>query len=149
MGLDMYAYSIEKAKVKEEAQQVGFCGEPSEILKDVKMTEGFFGGEVVDTSELDQFHYWRKHHNLHGLMHAIAEEYGFDGEFNCDYLLLTEKDLDRIEMEIKQESLPSTSGFFFGNFPPDEQSKKDDLAFVEAARQAIAEGNVVYYSSWW
>ena len=149
MGLDMYAHRIAKEKVKAEAQQVGFCGDVKDILKETTMVPGIFGDDVVSGEDFEDLYYWRKHHDLHGLMHAIAEEYGFEGEFNCDYLLLTETDLDRIEMEITQESLPPTQGFFFGNNPPDEETKKDDLEFIAAAREAIAEGDLVYYTSWW
>jgi hypothetical protein len=48
-----------------------------------------------------------------------------------------------------ESALPETSGFFFGNNPPDEDSLREDLVFVAKARAEIAMGREVYYDSWW
>jgi hypothetical protein len=45
--------------------------------------------------------------------------------------------------------LPQTTGFFFGDNPPDNESLSNDLKFIQAARDAIAAGDAVYYDSWW
>jgi hypothetical protein len=45
--------------------------------------------------------------------------------------------------------LPQTQGFFFGNSQLDEEEVKDDLEFIRDAREAIAAGEYVYYTSWW
>lgn len=48
---------------------------------------------------------------------------------------------------VRSGQLPPTSGFFFGQSDGTEQS--EDLAFVKAAREYIADGYAVIYDSWW
>ena len=123
MGLDMYAFST-KAKLKKEVD---------------------FDTINVDVEEV---HYWRKHPNLHGWMQGLYEYKGGKSDsFNGDNVVLTNADLDQLEYDINSSQLPETSGFFFGN--SDGEEKADDLEFVKKARQAIAEGKTVYYTSWW
>jgi hypothetical protein len=62
---------------------------------------------------------------------------------------LNEVDLLALELDIKSRKLPDTTGFFFGDNPPDEDSDQQDLKFIVQCRDAIAEGNAVYYDSWW
>jgi len=54
-----------------------------------------------------------------------------------------------LEHDITNNNLPHTTGFFFGNNPPDSESIAQDLQFIRNARNAIAEGKAVFYSSWW
>ena len=109
MGLDMYAY-----RVKQEHALGDF-----EIAKDEN-----------DYSHVEEFYYWRKHHDLHGWMERLYRSKGGPQEtFNC--------------------TLPETQGFFFGTNPPDAESLDRDLKFIQAARDILAEGDVVYYDSWW
>lgn len=124
MGLDMYAFST-KAKPKTEVDFSTTNFQPEEV------------------------HYWRKHPNLHGWMHELYLSKGGDKhtDFNGDCVVLTESDLDELEDDIKDGSLPDTSGFFFGQ--TDGSESEDDLDFVRKAREAISEGNTVYYTSWW
>jgi len=123
MGLDMYAYST-KAKPTTE---VDFS------------TKNF---------ELDDLYYWRKHPNLHGWMQNLYDmKGGTSDSFNGDCVVLDSEDLDNLEQDIKDGNLPDTSGFFFGNSSGDEDN--DDLEFVVKAREAIANGKTVYYTSWW
>jgi hypothetical protein len=123
MGLDMYAYST-KAKPTTE---VDFS------------TKNF---------ELDDLHYWRKHPNLHGWMQNLYDAKGGTSDsFNGDCVVLDSEDLDNLEQDVKDGNLPDTSGFFFGNTQGDED--EDDLLFVSKAREAIANGKTVYYTSWW
>ena len=123
MGLDMYAFAT-KAKLKNE----------------VDFTETNLKPEEV--------HYWRKHPNLHGWMQELYESKGGKSDsFNGDCVVLTEKDLNELESDIKGGSLPDTSGIFFGQTDGDEVD--DDLKFIENAREAISEGKTVYYTSWW
>lgn len=130
MGLDMYAYSIEKA----DLPQVDF-----EINRD---------DPTADTRT--EIYYWRKHHDLHGWMHQLYTKKGGQSPvFNCDNVRLMPEDLDQLEQDVKEGKLPATTGFFFGNFPPDDESKKEDLEFIRLAREAIANGDAVYYTSWW
>jgi hypothetical protein len=45
--------------------------------------------------------------------------------------------------------VPETQGFFFGDNPPDLDTLANDLKFIQKARDAIADGDYVYYDSWW
>lgn len=140
MGLDMYAHKI-KADGLDKID-----------LDDADKFNEFINNILTDDNYLkvkDDIHYWRKHPDLHGLMEAIYNEKGGFDEFNCVNVALTSTDLDNIESIITSGSLPHTEGFFFGSSEYDELSKKDDLEFVKKAREAIEDGFVVYYSSWW
>jgi hypothetical protein len=125
MGLDMYAFSVAKKdgtgkfKIKQEA----------------------------DRSEIA---YWRKHHDLHGWMEQLyREKGGKEKSFNCIPVLLTIEDLARLQKDVMDNNLPSTTGFFFGNNPPDEDTKGRDLTFIANALLEISQGKKVYYDSWW
>lgn len=121
MGLDMYAWTLDRAPDK-----------PVDFKAD-------------DAAEL---HYWRKHPNLHGWMERrYREKGGEDRDFNCVNMQLTGDDLDALEADIKAGNLPPTSGFFFG--ASDGTEHDDDLRFVAKAREALAAGLTVFYSSWW
>ena len=123
MGLDMYAFST-NAKPK----------------TDVDFETKNFKPEEV--------HYWRKHPNLHGWMQNLYDKKGgTESDFNGDCVVLTEFDLEILEEDIKNNNLPNTSGFFFGESGDDEI--ENDLIFVAKAREAIANGKTVYYTSWW
>lgn len=124
MGLDMYA--------------IAFKGE-------VNSEVDFNKNNIKDEIEI---HYWRKHPNLHGWMENLYyDKGGKDDSFNGSNVILTEFDLDNLEQDIIDGSLPNTSGFFFGQ--TDGSEKDDDLDFIAKARKAIKEGNTIYYSSWW
>jgi hypothetical protein len=123
MGLDMYALST-KAKPQ---------------------TEVDFSTKNFEQTEL---HYWRKHPNLHGWIQNLYDaKGGTSSDFNGDCVILDSEDLDNLEEDIKGGNLPDTSGFFFGQSDPD--SDLDDLEFVQKARNEIANGKTVYYTSWW
>jgi hypothetical protein len=124
MGLDMYAYSYKVA----------------DTLGPIKLKKGAEGSEL---------HYWRKHHDIHGWMHRLWLEKGGEGEFNCVPVNLDIEDLEKLELAVKAKQLPETTGFFFGNNPPDEESIDDDMTFIMKSRDAIQQGRLVYYSSWW
>jgi hypothetical protein len=98
--------------------------------------------------EPEEIHYWRKHPNLHGWMENLYYSKGGNMDsFNCTNLLLNIDDLNNLEYDISNNNLPQTGGFFFGTTNGDEV--EDDLQFVRNAKEAIAEGYSVYYSSWW
>lgn len=121
MGLDMYAYTT----AAKPAAPVDF---------------------TID--EAQEFHYWRKHPNLHGWMEQLYRaKGGADASFNCVNLQVTAEDLDALERAIRTKSLPPTSGFFFGD--SDGSEIADDLDFVSKAREALSAGLTVFYSSWW
>lgn len=120
MGLDMYAFMTRETPAK----SVDF-----------------------EFSDARQFHYWRKHPDLHGWMEALYREKGGEQEFNCVPVQLTAEDLDRLEADIRNGDLPDTTGFFFGD--SDGTETAGDLAFIAAARAAMAEGYTIFYNSWW
>lgn len=127
MGLDMYAYSVK--------DKVG--------MPDVDY-------EFKDDDERVEIMYWRKHHDLHGWMKRLYEaKEGEDPSFNCNSVRLTSVDLDQLEKDIRENKLPHTEGFFFGNNPPNEDTMNTDLEFIKLARSEIKDGNAVYYYSWW
>lgn len=100
----------------------------------------------------EEIAYWRKHHDLHGLMCQIWLRSNPDMteiDFNGVKLPMTEEILDEVEAAIRTRSMPKTTGFFFGNFPPTNETDLYDLHFVTEARQALSEGYEVYYDSWW
>ena len=136
MGLDMYSYRVEKEQLSEEV--------PEDY-------EGY-SLPVKNDEVLEEVMYWRKHHDLHGAMFSIAEKKGFtDGaaEFNAVDLNLTLQDLDSLEAQVREGTLPSTTGFFFGSNPPDNESTLLDLAWIAEAKDAIKSGDYILYSSWW
>ncbi len=137
MGLDMHAYRMEFTPTKE----VDFTDEI--YGKDVN---GVIDYEIINV-ELQEIAYWRKHPDLHGWMENLyREKGGREQSFNGDLMVLTLKDLDRLEEDILRKNLPKTSGFFFGE--SGEISLKD-LEFVLEARKAIQEGDTVFYDSSW
>jgi len=95
--------------------------------------------------------YWRKHNRLQGWMENLYIEKGGVKEFNVEEVQLTPQDLDKLEKAVKDKDLPETGGFFFGtdSYEDYEEYLRDDLAFIEKAREAINDGDEVYYSSWW
>lgn len=121
MGLDMYAYRTDT---------------PIPAV-DFKPEEGDF-----------DIAYWRKHPNLHGWMEQLYRSKGGRAEdFNCTTVRIDAADLDALEKTIDENGLPDTTGFFFGETRAEEIEL--DRAFIAAARAAIAEGDFVYYDSWW
>ena len=121
MGLDMYAFATRNPP----ATPVDFtAGESQELAS------------------------WRKHPNLHGWMEDLYRAKGGTAEdFNCVNLQLDAADLDALEHAVRSRTLPPTTRFFFGQTDGSEQ--EDDLAFIARARDALARGEAVYYTSWW
>lgn len=126
MGLDMYAFTIPAA-------------DAGDNVVDLKRPEN-----------AEEIFYWRKFNALHGWMEDLYRLKGGTSEsFNCNTVRLDLKDLDRLEMDVGKKKLVPRNGFFFGSqeiYPEDIESVAD---FVAKARQAIADGDAVYYDSWW
>jgi hypothetical protein len=123
------------------------------------------------TDEQEELAYWRKHNRLQGWMSQLWEDKGkpnFNdlenpmGDFNCVPVEITISDLEQLEAEVTNKTLPETGGFFFGNDsfewedengnPPaegDYHYKLTDLKFIQDARKAIEEGKKVFYNCWW
>ena len=109
---------------------------------------------------------WCKHPDLHGWMRALYQQKSnrrlptddeggklhtyMEEEFNSGQgIELTADDLNALEVAIRDDMLPQTTGFFFGESCRDEDLDRD-LAFIEKARHAINEhGLKVFYTSWW
>ncbi|MBO89045.1 MAG: phosphoglycerate kinase [Rickettsiales bacterium] len=122
-----------------------------------------------ETSEENiELAYWRKHNRLQGWMEQLWIDKGRpnaneqEGCFNCVELEITLSDLDELETQVENKALPETHGFFFGNDSfswEDEEGeqfedgdyyyKETDLDFIRDAREAISEGQKVYYNCWW
>lgn len=104
--------------------------------------------------------YWRKHPNLQGWMENLWESKGKPGlddanmggngmsDFNSIPITLNKDDLDDLEDAVRGSGMPSTVGFFFGS-DSDDHYKRQDLDFIEQARDAIDNGFTVVYDSWW
>ena len=129
MGLDMFAWRVAK----------------DDAIGDFEIAKDGDG-----QSKVEEMFYWRKHHDLHGWMERLYRDKGGSKEsFNCVPVRLTKTDLDLLEHAVLNNKLPETTGFFFGDNPPDEDSMKLDMEFISAAKVAIAAGDAVYYDSWW
>ena len=136
MGLDQFAYRVKR----------GFIKKPVDFEMSVydEETEEYYN--PVETVE---FKYWRKHPNLQGWMEDLYYSKGGESkEFNCVNVQLTWEDIENLEHAIKNNILPETEGFFFGNNSSDDY-KEEDLQFIEDALEAIKDGDDIYYSSWW
>jgi hypothetical protein len=103
--------------------------------------------------------YWRKHPNLQGWMENLWDSKGRPNEnedsnnsgmsdFNCVPVELTLEDLESLERDIQNNHMPQTVGFFFGSNSDDDYKEKD-LEFIQMAKDALDNGNKVYYDSWW
>jgi len=130
MGLDMYAY-----RVKAE-----------DMIDDFTVREETDGRK----EKLEELAYWRKHHDLHGWMERLYRAKGGTKEsFNCVPIRLTKADITCLEHDVLTNGLPETQGFFFGTNPPDEFTREQDMEFIKKAKIAMADGDAVYYDSWW
>lgn len=95
-----------------------------------------------------QLGYWRKHPNLHGY---IVESFAA-GEDDCRKIVLSIEDILQILTAVKEERLPYTDGFFFGE--SDGTEKEQDIAiFTDALRWLLesdedAWRSIVYQASW-
>ena len=130
MGLDMYAF-----RVKAE-----------DVIDDFNVR----GQDAGREDDLEELAYWRKHHDLHGWMERLYREKGGTKEsFNCVKVRLTMEDLQRLAVDVTKGRLPETTGFFFGDNPPDPDSVAQDMEFIGKAMAVVAVGDAVYYDSWW
>ena len=99
--------------------------------------------------ETEALAYWRKHPSLQGFMENLYHEKGGEGELNAPAEVeLDMSDIDTLEANIKGDSLPETAGFLFGD-DSSEYHKEYDLDFCDYAREALTNGKVVIYSSWY
>lgn len=126
MGLDMYAYRVKKEYV----------------VNDFEFNS--------DQDPAEDMAYWRKFNALHGWMERLYRDRGGPKDsFNCAPIRLHLEDLDQLQRDIGENNLQPVSGFFFGEqtiYPEDIASA---MKFIFEAREAIKQGDAVYYDSWW
>lgn len=134
MGLDMYAFTFDPAKLKDPTAQINL----DFIRED--------GEERRPTTELA---YWRKFNHLHGWMERLYREKGGEHTFNCEVVRLTEEDLDKLEADWKAGKLTATEGFFFGSGEWYPEYDEEISEFLTNARAQLAAGKGVFYDSWW
>ena len=125
MGLDMFAFSAPVSEMADQSAQVD-C-QPNQ-----------------DGAAMFEFHYWRNHSMLQVYMGALYHRKGGTEEvfsLNAN-VRLTLDDLNRLEQDlkarVKTDPEYAGSGRVF-----------DDMQFVNDARETIAAGNVVLFTSWW
>lgn len=126
MGLDMYAF---KMKAKEVGDSQTMDGWPEEMRVEIA--------------------YWRKFNHLHGWMEDLYREKGGEGDFNCVYVRLEQADLDRLKDALDKRKLVYTPGFFFGTSEWDALHIIHTETFIQDAKQALLDGDAVFYYSWW
>lgn len=100
------------------------------------------------TKRILELGYWRKHPDLHGF---IVETFA-EGKDDCQDIWLSEENLQTILEAVKQDKLPHTEGFFFG-----QSTEEDKQPTIEILENAIKwargkEKNIsrsVYYRASW
>lgn len=130
MGLDMYFYATKNKEITEEK------------LNNAEVDNVF--SEVIEVS------YFRKHPNLHGQIeqyylnkHKVSDDF----EFNCVYHNLSKEECEEILEMSKNNLLPYTQGFFFGESTKDDN--KETIECMEKLIELINDGYQVFYYSWW
>ena len=131
MGLDMCAFTV-----------------PAAVAGDTQVNVN------TDDCECNRIAYWRKFNALHGWMERLYRAKGGTGDFNCDTVRLDIEDLDNLsklltEHEVTQEALQPVAGYFFGSPTIYPEDLEDTAIFITRAKQAIADGQAVFYDSWW
>lgn len=92
------------------------------------------GGKKVKSIDVE-LGYWRKHPDLHGF---IVQTFA-DGVDNCQEIDLSADNLRLILKAVKANSLPKTSGFFFGESR--DQDRVESIKILEAALDWLAESD--------
>lgn len=135
MGLDQSWLYSEKTRNEVDA------GVAVDFTKNTDSLENVIG-------ELHHLAYHRKVPALEQFMANLAKDKGFDDEFNCVYLKITEKDLDSLESKVQLRSLDANaSGFFWGTHHDSDYVSIQQS--IDLAREKLKQGHYVYYSSWW
>lgn len=136
MGLDQYVYALKmKQNTLDKRSEVLLFSDPS-----FRFSDKMHKQKVL-------FHDWRKHPDIHGWMEERYISRGGTEDFNCVPLYLTEIDIECLEKDIINKSLPKTSGFFFGE--SNEEDYQIDMDFIKKAKMQQAQGFHIFYDSWW
>jgi hypothetical protein len=137
MGLDQYAFSFPNKEIKVAVGNNKIIIEEYDPQVDFKHPKN-----------VKEIFYWRKHPSIQGWMEQLYHSKGGkETSFNCVPVRLTLDDLNRLENDIKNNRLPETKGFFFGE--DDGSEIQEDLRFVYIAKEEIKKGRLIAYSSWW
>ena len=133
MGLDMYVLAVD-AKI---------------VTKDTFSYDESKSVEVL-SSEGEIF-YWRKHPDLHIWFRDLFYRKGGyrDSEFNGDCVRITLEDLDRLEEEIRDDTLSTTRSKIWSESYYRLETIDTDLIFIKKAREALADNKALYYTSSW
>lgn len=126
MGLDMYAYAIDKSDITGENPdaQTDIC---TNIIK-------------------PELAYWRKEYQLHDWMHDLYDSKGgVSKEFNCNTVVLTTKDLNKLLSDLRDKNIT-----WHSHYPDNtQQYVRSVKAFVKSAKLVIKNGKIViYYANW-
>jgi len=70
--------------------------------------------------------YWRKHPDLHGF---IVENFAKSMD-DCKPIHLDTEDIGQIMVAIKEDRLPHTEGFFFGESDNDDEQKAESIGIL-------------------
>src|SRR5690606_24667712 len=94
--------------------------------------------------------YWRKHPDLHGY---IVQNFA-NGEDRCQQISLEIDDIRQIINAIRNDELPFTEGFFFGESENDDEQKNNTIVVFENALKWVQtdDGRTwrsVYYQASW
>jgi len=100
------------------------------------------------TERILEVGYWRKHPDLHGY---IVKEFA-NGVDECQPIPLEPEDIEVIIQAVESDSLPKTTGFFFGT---SDDSRKEEtlnilrkaLTWVNTKKDGIIK-SLVYQASW-
>jgi hypothetical protein len=134
MGLDMNAYKVLPEFLVDPEAQVDL---------EIKAPDSDETNVVIEIA------YWRKFHHLHGWMERLyRSKGGKDETFNCNSVRLMPADILQLALDASN-GLEATGGFFFGSSAWDQERKDEVLAFCKLANDAINDGYVVLYDSWW
>lgn len=96
-----------------------------------------------DTDE--QIGYWRKHPNLHGF---IVQEFA-NGVDECQAIPLTLDNVKAIISATKEDRLPHTEGFFFGqSYPEDKEPTLEVFTKLFDKMNSDPSYEVYYQASW-
>ncbi|BCX48579.1 phosphoglycerate kinase [Haloferula helveola] len=107
------------------------------------------GGFRIKGYELD-LGYWRKHPDLHGF---IVETFA-DGIDECQRIELSAPGILKVIEAIRQERLPKTDGFFFGESTNDQEQRDEAIGTFQKAAEWLQNPepgkwkSVVYQASW-
>lgn len=125
MGLDMYAFFVEKENA----------------ISDTKCRLAY--GQMED-------YYWRKNYQLHRWMEKLWKKKTGNtngSDFNCAQIRLYKEDIEELEEAINSWEIDDSEPYDTRKYTT--RDKVGDLKFCEEAKAVIDEGYAVYYDSWW